>query len=59
MEQWLLVIMLSTEVWVPMFGYKTEVECRAALQLWEVTKPTEGDCIKVVVEQPASKRRRR
>ena len=59
MEQWLLVIMLSTEVWVPITGYKTEAECRAGLQLWEIVKPAEGDCIKALVEQPATRRRRR
>jgi hypothetical protein len=57
MEQWLLVIMLSTEVWVPITGYKTEPECRAALQLWEITKPAEGECIRAVVEQPRRRRK--
>ena len=58
MEQWLLVIMLSTEVWVPISGYKTEPECLAALQLWEITKPAEGACVHGIVEQPSRRKRR-
>jgi hypothetical protein len=58
MEQWLLVILLSTEVWVPITGHKTEDECKAALQLWEIVKPAEGNCIRAIVEQPPRKRRR-
>jgi hypothetical protein len=59
MTQWILIIFISSDLWVPMVAFDTEDQCYAALERWDITPPARATCLPGTIEPDRKPRKRR
>jgi len=59
MTTWVLVVVLASGLWLPVYSFDTEAECYQMLQQWEFEPPVRGTCLPGVIEPETKPRRRR
>jgi hypothetical protein len=57
--QWLLIVITSARLYVPIAAYDTQTECTAALEAMRTVPSASLDCVLVTIEPPLPLPRRR
>jgi hypothetical protein len=57
--QWLLIVITSARLYIPIMAYDTQTECTAALEAMQTVPSVSRDCVLVTIEPPPPPRRRR
>jgi len=59
MTTWVLIVFISTELWMPIASFNTEDECYELLNKWELFENTKATCLPGTIEEKNVQRRHR
>jgi len=55
--KWVLIIYITSDLWIATYAYSTQNECEEALAQWEFQPGTHGMCVEGVLEKKKKRRK--
>jgi len=55
--KWILIIYITSDLWIATYAYTTEQQCEQALAQWEFQPGSHGMCVEAVLENKKRKRK--